>query len=612
VIDELSQTGLFSLLPPDVFASIRSEIALLGIPGGHWLFRKGDEADGLYIVLRGRLRSLSDDGRVLGEVHSGGYVGEMAMLTGAPRSASVVAVRDSTVARLSRKGFDKMVAACPASTMMLARTVAARAQSNINVGLRTDPFSTVCLFTDHTDDDALGFERRFLAELRGIGPTVDVGPESLPSSRWKTSGGDPTTETRAWRLIDTTSRSTMHAEDAAWFDAVETSSRFVVYRCHLDNPEWTGLCLRRADLVLVAIRPDQVASVASAVAATPKGNLAATDVVLLQKSEALVTPDLRATTTFRHVHHVRCGSARDVARTVRLLAGRATGLAFSGGGRRGAAHLGALRAVQESGIAIDLVAGTSAGAIVGAMAALEMDWRDGLRHVHLLGRMPAWRDVGPPIIALLSGRSLSSTLRTIFGDVLVDGTPIPFLPVCAAVECGEVFVPDRGPLWLALRASASLPGIFPPVPWRRRLLMDGALVNNLPADLLRLRCPVGRVIASDVGLPTLRTDYPEDLHSTSGWKLLMTRLRGLERRDERASLVDLLTGAACAASTRHLALIRDGIDCYIAPAIADHAMLSRRRGHDIDVMVERGYNAARRALDEGGFRGEELSTSSSR
>jgi len=394
----------------------------------------------------------------------------------------------------------------------------------------------------------------------------------------------------------------MDAETASWFDTVESRSRFVVYRRHLDAPEWTGLCLRRADLVLVVIRPDGMKSLASAVAAAPTGNLSGIDVVLLHDGDELTSnADLRREASFRDVYHVRSGHGADIARIVRLLTGRATSLALSGGGRRGAAHVGTLRAVQEAGLALDLVAGTSAGAIVGAMAALEMDWRGALQHVHLLASMPAWREVGPPIVALLSGRSFSRTLRRIFGDMLIDDTPIPLLPVCAAVESGDVFVPDRGLLWLALRASASLPGIFPPVPWSKRLLMDGALVNNLPADLLRARCPAGRVIASDVGSPTLRTDCPEDLHSTSGWKLLMARWRGLEGNQARANLVDLLTGAARAASTQRFSGIRDGIDCYITPAISDHAMLSRRRNHDIDVMFERGYEAAKRALHDSGM-----------
>ncbi len=605
MFEELESFGLFASLSPEVFASLRSEIALLGVPGGHLLLRKGEEADALYLVLRGRLRTTADDGRVLGEINAGGYVGEMALLTGAPRSANVLAVRDSTLARLSRRGFEKMVAACPEAALAMARTIAARAQSNVSRGNATDPFSTVCLLTDDNDEAAREFERVFLRELAGVGATVDVGAESLPHREGERAT-DPADrdhdEACAWQPADGAMRQPMHAEDAAWFDTLENTTRFVVYRCHPGSPDWTQLCLRRADLVLIVIRPDEIGSLGAAVAAAPASNLAGIDIVLLHDgcSAATVTAPMRAAATFRHVHHVRRGQAGDTARTVRLLTGRATGLALSGGNRRGAAHLGTLRALQEAGIAIDLVAGTSAGAIVGAMAALEFDWRDALQDVHRLGRMTAWRDVGPPIVALLSGRSLSRTLQAIFGDALVDGTPIPFLPVCSAVESGEVFVPDRGPLWLALRASASLPGIFPPVPWQARLLMDGALVNNLPADLLRLRCPAGRVIASDVGMPNLRTDFPPDLHSTSGWKLLLSRWRGGGGAVARSNLVDLLTGAACAASTRHLAAIRAGIDCYIAPPIDDHATMSRRNGHDINVLVERGYEAACRALDRQG------------
>lgn len=82
MLDELTRLGLFSLLSPELFESLRGEIALLGVPGGQPLFRKGEEADGLYLVLRGCLRSTTQEGRVLGEVNSGGFVREMALLTG--------------------------------------------------------------------------------------------------------------------------------------------------------------------------------------------------------------------------------------------------------------------------------------------------------------------------------------------------------------------------------------------------------------------------------------------------------------------------------------------------------------------------------------------------
>jgi hypothetical protein len=123
-------------------------------------------------------------------------------------------------------------------------------------------------------------------------------------------------------------------------------------------------------------------------------------------------------------------------------------------------------------------------------------------------------------------------------------------------------------------------------------------MNNLPVDILSARCPHGRIIASDVGMPFLATDLPPNLHSASGWKLLLARWGQGRSSARHMNLVDLLVGAACATSTRQLALVRGVIDCYIAPAVDDHATLSRRHGHDIDVMAERGYQAARAALDK--------------
>ena len=595
LLDELRDCELLATFPCESLPLLADEIDLLGIPGGRVLFHRGEEGDGLYIVLRGRLRSLDAAGRTLGEASPGGYVGEMALLTGAPRSATVVAVRDSTLARLSCRGFERLVAACPSAALSMARTVASRAQSNLARATSSETFSTLCLVSDANDAAAVAFGRRLVEDLSRLAVTTEVGMTDLPDPRRREL------ETRdAEGLSGATDTSTpMEADDAAWFDRIENRGGFVLYRCHPTERAWTRLCLRRADLVLAAACPRDLSPADACSPGARGAMLAPTDLVLLHEGQvaAGIAETARRERGFRRVLHVRRGSDADAARVVRLLTGRATGLALSGGGRRGAAHVGTLKALQEAAIDIDIVAGTSAGAIVGAMAALQFDWREALEHVHRLGRMRAWRDLGPPIIALLSGRSLGGTLRDAFGKVALGDTPLPFLPVCSAVESGEVFVPESGPLWLAVRASASLPGIFPPVPWQDRLLVDGALLNNLPADLLRARCPGGLLIASDVGAPTLRTDVPAELHSMSGWKLLGSRWRA-SRDAYRPSLVDLLVNAACAAGTRQFAEVRDRIDCYIAPDIADHAQMSRRGGTDIEVLVERGYQAARRAIAE--------------
>ena len=608
MINELASCPLFADLDRDSLSAIQDEIALLGVPSGQVLFAQGDAADGLYIVLQGRLRSMTSDGRVLGEIGPVGYVGEMAMLTGGRRSATVVALRDSTLGRLSRGSFGRLMLNSPSVVVDLARTIAARAQSNTAIESGLENFTTICMITRSPEPAAADFEQRFLAEFTKTVRTVAVGSTELPSRAGAAgaagaagirpdhnvppanSSGAASTASAPRRLV---------AEDAAWFDTIETASQHVLYLCDPNDQEWTALCVRRADLVLVVTTPGMASD--SGMPELPSGTstLACSDLVMVHGTTiagGAADVDLQSG-RFRRVHHARAGRIGDIQRLVRLLTGRATGLALSGGARRGAAHVGVLRALQESGTCIDMIAGTSAGAIVGAMAALEFDWREALEHVHHLGRMRAWRDLGPPIVSLLSGQSFSVRLRHIFGDVALEDSPIPLLAVCAAIDCGESFVPDRGPLWLSLRASASLPGIFAPVPWQGHLLMDGALVENLPVEVLRARCPTGRLIASDVGAPSLNTDLPADLHSTSGWRLLASRYLAPHTRPTRPGIVDLMISAACVTSTRRIQQTRDGVDCYIASEVGDHADLSRRQGSDIDVMAQRGYQAALRALE---------------
>lgn len=580
---ELRRCELFSEFAPDSLSRLVDEVELLGVAGGRTVFRSGEEADGLYVVLRGRLRSIAEGGRVLGDVAAGGYVGEMALLSGATRSATVVAVRDTTMARLSRRGFEQLVAVCPSAALALARTVALRAQSNLSRAMSAEGFSTIALVSDASAGGGAAaetLEKALIAELAGagLGRVAEVRADMRPFA-----GGEA-----------------MDADDAAWFDAVEADHRFVVYRSASASQAWTRLCLRRADLVLVLACARTLERESAEPPAIESGTLAPTDLVLVHDGEirAGTAARARASGRYRRVFHARRGVAADVRRIVRLLTGRGVGLALSGGGRRGAAHVGVLRALAESGVEVDMVAGTSAGAIVGAMAAMQIPWPDALERVRRLGRMRAWRDVGPPLVALLSGRSLGSLLREAFAELAVDDLPLPFLAVSSAVDSGELFVPDGGPLWLAVRASSSLPGVFPPVPWRSRLLMDGALLNNLPADLLRSRCPDGTVIASNVGLPSVRSDVRADLHSLSGWSLLGAALRSKVQSEYRPGLVELLVNAACASSTRQLADVRDRIDVYIAPKVDDYAMLPRRGAKDIDVLAERGYRAALEKLEK--------------
>ena len=161
------------------------------------------------------------------------------------------------------------------------------------------------------------------------------------------------------------------------------------------------------------------------------------------------------------------------------------GLALGAGGARGVAHAGVLFALADAGIAVDAIAGTSIGALVGALWAtgqLEVFER-GLRSLELsdlLGYVdPVW-----PRSGLLSGERATEYLRSLIGDWRIEDLPIPYAAVAVDLVTGEEIWIRTGRLLDAVRASISVPGIFVPVRQGARLLVDGALRNPVPVSAL--------------------------------------------------------------------------------------------------------------------------------
>ncbi len=177
-------------------------------------------------------------------------------------------------------------------------------------------------------------------------------------------------------------------------------------------------------------------------------------------------------------HHLR-GPA-DYDRVVRLLTGRAVGLVLSGGGARGFAHLGVVRALREHGVPIDLVGGTSMGAILAAGVASE--WS----HEELVRRFKrCFVDTNPlsdytlPLVSLVSGRKVSTLLRSELGDIDIEDLPLPYFCVSSNLTTGRMSVHQQGTLWRWLRASVAIPGVLPPVFQGGEVFVDGGAMNIL-------------------------------------------------------------------------------------------------------------------------------------
>lgn len=215
------------------------------------------------------------------------------------------------------------------------------------------------------------------------------------------------------------------------------------------------------------------------------------------------------------------------------------GLALGSGGARGAAHVGVLKVLEREGIKVSAIAGTSIGAMVGGayaagipLSRIEEEWLTTSRRKLLRSFLPTF-----PRTGLSSGAGLRRYLREILGDVRIEELPIPFAAVATDLDTGEAVVLRSGPLVEAIRASTAIPGVFQPVRWEGRLLVDGGMVEPLPVRVCR-ELGADIVIAVD----TNPAPHPTTPEGRRPWAALSQALRQglLHRPWVPASLTEVL------------------------------------------------------------------------
>lgn len=504
----------------EVVADVVAELTTVVVRSGETIVREGELSDDLLLVVSGRLRvvrySADGDEAVLAEIGRGETVGEMGLITGDRRSATVYAIRDSILARLTRDSYDILCRRHPlvmmerfAGGMLRRLTQEARGERRRSPGFR----GAIALFAADAGVQLESFADDLVRQLAHQGATLAVSAATCD------------------RVLDRDGASAemLHAEDEAklarWLGAREREHRFLLYQADSTPSAWGARCFRQADHIVV---------LASAGAGPRSNGFVAdfgdgvvrrrTSLVLLHPGGAIL-PGAAASWAERiaadDVYHVRERTGDDIARLARLLAGSGTALVIGGGGARAFAAAGVARAVGEAGIPIDIVSGVSAGAIVAALVAMGLPYEEVInRCVGAARRI----DYTVPVYALTSGRNWSATLEALFGDARIDDLLLPYFCTSVNLSAAELVVHDRGSLLHAVRASTAIPGILPPVWHDGDLLVDGGLMNNLPVDLARERPGVGRVLAVNVTPQTGQKSREPFGYHVSGWRALGARI----------------------------------------------------------------------------------------
>ncbi|HXZ93893.1 MAG TPA: cyclic nucleotide-binding and patatin-like phospholipase domain-containing protein [Burkholderiales bacterium] len=571
--------GLLGEADAVALAELEAEAGWVALRSGELLFRRGDPGDAAYIVLSGRLRAVDDSAgeRLLNEVGAGETLGEMAVLSAEPRSATVYAVRDSLLARLPAAAFQRLVDRHPRILRRVSALLIERLRRRESQPARPHAVvRTLTVVPTGASPLVSGFAARLAAALAAHGPTLH-----LDARRADPSLGDA-------RLVQ-------------WLNEQELAHRFVLYEADPSPSAWSERAVRQADHVLFvadASASPRPGELERALAERWRGAHAPRrSLVLLRPTGGPAPCGTAAFLEGREVdchYHVAADFADDYARLARCLAGAGIGLVLGGGGARGFAHLGVLLALAEAGVALDWFGGTSVGAIVAALAAQGLS--PGQAHAQCKAHFSALRDPTLPLVSLIAGRRIRAKLESVFGASAIEDLPLPYHCVSTNLSRAAQVVHERGPLVRAIRASIGLPGILPPVGLAGDLHVDGGLVNNLPIDVMAARPEIGTVIAVDVSAE-VEMRAPQDLGlDLSGWRVLWHRFTGGAAR-EVPSIMSLLTRSALAASVywgRERRLTR-AASLYLRVPLADLRLLAFER---IDEIVARGYQAVReRVLD---------------
>jgi len=546
-----------------------SEANWFGLPGGMLLKRDGENDHALFLVITGSLGVFVDDEqggrRLVAHIPAGETVGEMSLISGEPHSAQLVALRDTELLRVKPQAFDALITRHPRVMLNLMRILVKRLHDTTRRQqgrARPKTFAIVPL-QDGLQDEPVA--RRVMAALTEMGSRAAVLDVSFAD------------------------------KSAEWFNTFEADHDIVFYRGDAPDSAWTHQCLRQADRVFLLASSDRPLPLRPLdMPAFKERATGLPELLLLHphgRAETLPEHFQLRSGLFDSHHHVRAGRTDDIHRLARFISGRAVGLVLAGGGARGFAHIGVIKALMEAGVPFDNLGGTSMGAIIAGGLALEWgieELTERMREAFVTQNPLS--DYTFPLIALVRGKKVSSLLREHFGEIDIEEMAKPFFCVSSDLTSGRIHVHRQGKLWRALRASVALPGILPPVTHHGHLLVDGGVMNNLPVDVMSENAH-GPIIASDV-------TGEIDLHATDDrygerpfWWLVAQRMRGTP------SIISILMRSGTVGSEAQRRLVREQADYLFEPPLEDVGL---RDWKSFDRAIAEGYAHATMMIEQHG------------
>ncbi|PGG99026.1 lysophospholipase NTE1 [Helicocarpus griseus UAMH5409] len=647
---------------PRLILHIDFALEWVQVNAGQVIHHQGDESDAIYIVLNGRLRSVWEKGdgkvSVMAEYGQGDSVGELEVMTESTRPATLHAIRDTELAKFPRTLFNSLAQEHPGITIQISKLIAQRMRHIIHnpllekgtdkstpesakTGTSTLNLRTVAILPVTAGVPVVEFGNRLLNAFSQIGVTNGVAGlhqadilnhlgrhafsrmGKLKLSQYladleerygmvlyiaDTNVNAPWTQTCITQadcilLVGVAEGSPSIGEYERFLLGMKTTARKELVLLHLERYSPPGLTRQWLKNRMWINGGHHHIQMAFRLTTEPTHPVTKRFGTVLKQRVQVIQAEIQKYTS-RRIHQTPLYSATtpfkgDFHRLARRLCGKSVGLVLGGGGARGIAHVGVIKALEEAGIPVDIIGGTSIGAFIGALYARDADVVPMYgRAKKFSGRMGSiWRfalDLTYPSASYTTGHEFNRGIFKAFGDSQIEDFWLEFYCNTTNISKSRNEFHSSGYVWRYVRASMSLAGLLPPMCDEGNMLLDGGYVDNLPvARMKSLGADV--IFAIDVG--SIDDNTPQAYgDSLSGFWALVNRWNPFSSLANPPTLSEIQARLAYVSSFSALETAKNTPGClYMRPPIDAFGTLDFAK---FDEIYQVGYAYGKEFLEK--------------
>ena len=650
---------LTSLLPR-LISHIDFALEWVQVNAGQVIHHQNDESDAIYIVLNGRLRAIleKDDGkmRVVGEYGQGESVGELEVMTESTRPATLHAIRDTELAKLPKSLFNSLALEHPGITIKISKIIAQRMRALVEDPLLEQGKVRTTADLNNSVSSTLNLRTVAVLPVTAGVPVVEFASRLLNalSQIGVVNGVTSLNQAAILNHLGRHAFSRMGKLKLSQYLAdLEEKYGMILYVADTNvNSPWTQTCISQADSILLVGLGEGSPNIGEYERFLLGMKTTARKELVLLHVERYSPPGLTRKWLRNRMwingghHHIqmafrthsepvhpqtkRFGSALkqrvqvlqaeiqkytsrrirqtplysaetpfkgDFHRLARRLCGKSVGLVLGGGGARGISQVGVIRALEEAGIPIDIIGGTSIGSFIGALYARDADVVPMYgRAKKFAGRMGSmWRfalDLTYPSASYTTGHEFNRGIFKTFGDSQIEDFWLEFYCNTTNISKSRAEFHTSGYVWRYVRASMSLAGLLPPLCDEGSMLLDGGYVDNLTvAHMKSLGADV--IFAIDVG--SLDDNLPQAFgDSLSGFWALINRWNPFSSYPNPPTLSEIQARLAYVSSVDALELAKTTPGClYMRPPIDPYGTLDFAK---FDEIYQVGYKFGKEYL----------------